>query len=209
LKINKIYIFSQTKSDRTFIGILSRQGGKYHFEYDKSYRNSKKAVALGPEFDLWKDSFSSTKLFPSLDDRIPSKNNPAYADYCKQWGIDENENDPFVLLTTIGRRGPSTFVFEARPEDFDAKSIKAFREKLELNQREFAKLFNITQTTLSKLESGKTYNSTMGLFLKLCSEVPMALSWLLRERGQYIHDNKRAKIEAEILAPLSAGQRSL
>lgn len=199
MKINKIQIFSQTKNDRTSVGILSGQDGKYHFEYDKSYKNSKKAVALGPEFDLWKDSFTSSKLFPSLADRIPSKNNPAYADYCKQWCINESEEDPFVLLTTIGRRGPSTFVFEAMPETFNAKSIKAFREKLKLNQREFARLFNITQTTLSNLESGKTYNATMGIFLKLCSEVPVALIWLLRERGQYIHDNKRAKIEAEIL----------
>jgi len=198
LKVNKIHIFSQTKSDRTPIGILSRQGGKYHFEYDKSYKNSKKAVALGPEFDLWKDSFSSSKLFPSLADRIPSKNNPAYVDYCKQWGIDENEDDPFVLLTTIGRRGPSTFVFEAKPENFDAKNIKAFREKIDLNQREFARLFHITQTTLSSLESSKTYNSTMALFLKLCSAVPEALNWLLQERGRYVHDTKRARIEAEI-----------
>lgn len=198
MKINKIHIFSQTKSDRTPMGILSRQNGKYYFEYDKSYKNSKKAVALGPEFELWKDSFSSSKLFPSLADRIPSKNNPAYVDYCKQWDINENEDDPFVLLTTIGRRGPSTFVFEAEPENFDAKSIRTFREKLDLNQREFAKLFHITQTTLSNLESGKTYNSTMGLFIKLCSKIPAALSWLLKERGHSIHDTKRAKIEAEI-----------
>ncbi len=199
MKINKVHVFSQTKNGRTLVGLLSKQGGKYHFEYDKVYKNSKKAVALGPEFDLWKDSFSSTKLFPSLADRIPSKNNPAYGDYCEQWGIDKNEEDPFVLLTTIGRRGPSTFVFEAKPESFDAETIKAFREKLGLNQREFASLFNITQTTLSSLESGKTYNATMGLFLKLCAEVPEALSWLLQERGFYIHDTKRAKIEAEIL----------
>jgi len=191
---DKIAVFSQTKGARTKVGILSRVGEKYRFEYDKTYQHSKGAVALGPEFELWKDAFTSTKLFPSLADRIPSKNNPAYVDYCKQWNISQEEADPFILLTTIGRRGPSTFVFEALPEDYGAEDIKRFRDKLGLNQREFARLFNISQVTLSGLELGKTKNGTLLLLIKLCAEVPEALQWLLKERGYYLHDNKRAKI---------------
>ena len=45
-------------------------------------------------------------------DRIPSKENPAYPDYCKSQGISVNETNPIILLIAIGKRGPSTFIFE-------------------------------------------------------------------------------------------------
>lgn len=195
MPINKINIFSQTTTKRVFVGILYRQDGQFCFEYDKHYRRLKNAVALGPEFELWKEQFSSKELFPSLTDRIPSRQNPAYKDYCKQWEISENESDPFALLTTIGRRGPSTFVFEPVYGEYTAERIKAFRNKLNLNQREFATLFDITQATLSKLEQGKSSYLVITHFIQLCEEVPSALAWLLEFRGQYIHDDKRANIE--------------
>lgn len=193
--IDKINIYSQITTRRVFVGTLYRQDGCFYFEYDKHYRCLKNAVALGPEFELWQEKFSSKELFPSLADRIPSRQNPAYKDYCKQWGISENESDPFTLLTTIGRRGPSTFVFEPALGEYAAERIKAFRDKLSLNQREFALLFDITQTTLSKLEQGKSSYPIITHFIQLCEEVPDALAWLLRARGQYIHDDKRAAIE--------------
>jgi len=163
-------------------------------------------VALGPEFELWKEKFSSQIFFPSLADRIPSKQNPAYKDYCQQLGISENEKDPFVLLTTIGRRGPSTFVFEAVKE-YSTERVKAFRNKLGLNQREFAVLFDITRTTLSKIEQGKSSYSTIVYFIELCEEVPEALAWLLETRGQYIHDDKRVNIESGTLLNVSIKKR--
>ena len=192
---NKINVYSQTKGKRTFVGTLWREAGKYIFEYDRSYQRLKNAVALGPEFKLWKKRFSSKKLFPSIVDRIPSKENPAYADYCAQWGINKDEADPFVLLTTIGRRGPSTFVFEAgNDEDYSALDVKWFRKHLKLNQREFAALFGITQATLVKLETGRTEYPLILSYIQLCKKVPKALSWLLQKRGQYLHDEKRVFI---------------
>lgn len=195
MDINKINIFSQTASNRTFVGILYRENGKFYLEYDKQYRRQKNAVALGPELELWQEKHSSKKLFPSIADRIPSRQNPAYKDYCKQWGISEDEKDVFKLLTTIGRRGPSTFVFEAAQKDYSPENVKAFRNKLGLNQREFSNLFNITQSTLWKIENGKSTYTTILVFIQFCEEVPAALSRLLEVRGQYIHDNKRVKIE--------------
>lgn len=195
MAINKINIFSQIAAKRVFVGSLYKKDNRFYFEYDNQYRRLKKAVALGPEFESWQEKFSSKELFPSLADRIPSRQNPAYKDYCEQWGISEDESDPFVLLTTIGRRGPSTFVFEAAPDEYTAEQIKAFRNKLNLNQREFAFLFDITQTTLSKLEQGKSSLSIITYFIRLCDEVPEALLRLLKIRGQYIHDDKKIEIE--------------
>lgn len=183
---------------KVFVGTLYRQEGQFYFEYDKHYRCLKSAVALGPEFELWKERFSSKEIFPSLADRIPSKQNPAYKDYCKQWGISADETDPLVLLTTIGRRGPSTFVFEPALDEYTAEKVKSFRKKLNLNQREFALFFDITQATLSKLEQGKSSHLTIMHFIQLCEEVPNALTWLLEFRGQFIHDDKRANIERSI-----------
>lgn len=194
----KINVWSQTKSKRTFVGSLFKQRGCFVFCYDEAYVQSDDAVALGPEFPLVQRHFSRRKLFASLADRIPEKRNPAYADYCYQWGIDPKEKDPFVLLTTIGRRGPSTFVFDPDDKDtFDAQALKKFRQKLQLNQREFAALFGLYQATLARLESGKAENENILRYLKLCAEVPCAMKWLLEKRGQQIHDNKRVQILKE------------
>ncbi len=194
-KDNKIDVFSQIASRRIFVGNIWRERGLFHFAYDKKYRRLKKSVALGPEFPLWKESFSSKKFFPSLADRIPSRENPAYEDYCRQWGISAKEDDPLVLLTAIGRRGPSTFVFERTPRSYSAEKLKNFRERIGLNQRDFALLFGTTQATLTKLETGKGQNAFMMTFFMLCDEESTALRWLLRERGQCIHDDKRTFIE--------------
>ncbi|MFH0799388.1 MAG: HipA N-terminal domain-containing protein [Pseudomonadota bacterium] len=187
---DKILVFSQTATKRVFVGTLRRSEGQFRFEYDKAYRRMKGAVALGPEFELWKESFESKPLFPSIADRIPSPQNPAYADYCRQWGIPEGEKDVFVLLTTIGRRGPSTFIFEPAPPEYTTEMLKAFREKLGLSQREFATLFGIMQSTLVKLEAGKQGNPITMRFIQLCDDTPVALKWLIEQRGKFLHDDK-------------------
>ena len=151
-KIEEINIYSQTRTKRIFVGKLWREGKKYFFEYGKTYKKLKNALPLGPELPLWKDRVSSNTLFPSFSDRIPSKNNPAYKDYCREWRISENEKDIFILLTTIGRRGPSTFIFEeAFKNEYTASQLKDFRNRLELTQSEFEALFNISHMTLYRL----------------------------------------------------------
>lgn len=190
--VNEIQVFSQTRSKRVLVGKLWRSKGKYFFEYDKSYQKMKNALPLAPEFDLWKSKFSSAKFFPSLEDRIPSKNNPAYPDYCRQWGIHAAEQDKFVLLTTIGKKGPSTFVFEPlREKEFSGDDIRVLRQRLDLIQSEFEKLIGIAHATLVHLENSKSKNDFYLDYLKMLAEVPEALKWLIKERGQYLHDEKR------------------
>jgi HipA-like protein len=174
---------------------LSREGKKYFFEYDKTYKKLKNALPLGPELPLWKDKVSSNTLFLSFSDRIPSKNNPAYKDYCREWGISENEKDIFILLTTIGRRGPSTFVFEPTfKNEYAASQLKDFRTRLRLTQCEFEVLFNISHMTLSRLESGKSKGDFYMRYFELFDKVPEALAWMLEKRGQLLHDEKRTHL---------------
>ncbi|MBU0506571.1 HipA N-terminal domain-containing protein [bacterium] len=204
-KPNKINVFSQTKSKRSFVGSLTKDDKKFYFQYDKKYIHQKSAIPLGPEFELWKDTFSSKTLFPSLADRIPSIQNPAYKDYCKQWGIDPKEKDPFVLLSTIGRRGPSTFIFEmAFENDDNATSIRSFRKMLELTQEEFELLFGLAHTTLIRLEQGRSTNETLLTYIQLIKNTPQALLWLLKTRGQYLHDNTVARLTKLANANLSS-----
>lgn len=194
-KPDKINVYSQTQTKRIFVGRLSREGKKYFFEYDNNYRKLKNALPLGPELPLWKEKISSNTLFESFLDRIPSQNNPAYKDYCREWGISENENDVFVLLTTIGRRGPSTFIFEsAFACEFTASDLKNFRTRLELTQSEFEIFFDISHMTLVRLENGKIQNDFYMNYFNLFAEVPEALAWLLKKRGQLLHDEKRTRL---------------
>lgn len=192
--IHEISVFSQTKSKRDYVGRLWRENGRFHFEYDRRYQRHKGAVGLGPEFPLHQKNFSNVEIFPSLADRIPSRQNPAYPDYCAQWGIDVEESDPIVLLRTIGRRGPSTFIFESTIQIVNGNTIQKFREQHGLNQREFAALLGLPQFTVGKLEKGLVRSIPIMTYVEICMEVPQALKWLVEKRGQYIHDEKCDKI---------------
>lgn len=190
-KSDKIQIFSQTRKSKVLVGVLWRESGSYFFEYDLDYQKSKNAVALGPEFDLWKSKFKSKEMFPSLVDRIPSKQNPEYGEYCKAWGIPADEKDPFVLLTTIARRGPSTFVFEAAAEyTYTGEDVKNFRIKLGLSQREFGSLLGLNQNTIVRLEKGYSRSDVILRYVEICDQVKEAREWIVARRGRYIHDEK-------------------
>src|SRR5271155_5807356 len=107
---NKLEVFSEGRKRRVYVGRLSYDSEKevFEFRYDPKYAKLKTAIPLGPELDLFKKVQSSKKkVFPSFADRIPSKSNPAYEEYCRSQGISPSERNPIILLSTIGRRGPS------------------------------------------------------------------------------------------------------
>ena len=110
--ITAIDIYAEFGKSRIYVGRLDKTGGKFQFSYDRKYLKSKKKLSLGPEFPLTKRQFFSDSLFNSFKDRIPSKENQAYTEYCDKFGISSDENNELILLATIGSRGPSSFVFE-------------------------------------------------------------------------------------------------
>jgi len=111
LKIIGVGVFLERRKTRQWVGVLRRVDHKLVFTYDDEYFKAKRVIPLGPEFPLTQKEFISDKLFASLDDRIPSRRNPAYPEYCAAVGIDSKEKDPLILLSTIGRKGPSSFIF--------------------------------------------------------------------------------------------------
>ena len=134
--------------------------------------------------------FSSEKMFPSLEDRIPSKRNPAYPEYCASQGIDPDEEDPLILLSTIGRRGPSSFVFYPLfYYEITPKEILNFRKNLGLTTREFASAFEISQAALNALERGRSHGSEICKRLKMIVLFPdVALYFLTVNAGWLIHE---------------------
>src|ERR1700692_4174096 len=104
-------VFLERRKTHLYVGQLRKEIDHYIFTYNDQYLHSRNIIPLGPEFPLTKKEFKSKKLFPSLEDRIPSKLNPAYLEYCQLLGIDPKETNLLILLSTIGKRGPSSFVF--------------------------------------------------------------------------------------------------
>ena len=106
LKLKSLDIFLERRKTRRRVGSLKREAGGFTFTYDEEYLRAKNAIPLGPEFPLTKRQLKSSSLFASLEDRIPSRQNPAYPEYCYAMGIDPKESNPLVLLSTIGKKGP-------------------------------------------------------------------------------------------------------
>ena len=160
--LNRLEVYSETKRRKSYVGELSfdPKSRTWELKYDKDYLKSKSAIPLGPELSLKRQSHKAKdKLFPSFADRIPSKANPAYEEYCASQGISPGERNQIVLLSTIGKRGPSTFVFEPiyDPDDFDSRSeLAEFAKDLHLSSWDIATAFDLFQLTVQRILNGKS-----------------------------------------------------
>lgn len=191
-----INIFCQDKSQRKLTGTITQNNGLFILQYDMAYLQYSKAIAIGPDLPLSRQPFKSNELFASLQDRIPSKNNPAYKDYCLSTGISPDETDQLRLLCTIGQRGPSSFLFrEAHDSNFKGSSLASFRQKLGLTVRELAVFLDTNPTSITKTELGNLQSSHLLAQCELLANVPEALDYQLHKRGQYLHDEKIAGVK--------------
>lgn len=186
-EINAILVYLELKTTREFVGKLEYKDNKYFFIYDKKYFDFKKALPIGPELPLTKLHFESDELFPSFEDRIPSKQNPAYSDYCAAFGIDVDEENRLILLSTIGRKGPSSFIFEPEYNSFTAEDLKNFRQELGLTTRDFAECFGITQATIVRIENGQTSGNEVLKLLEIFYLFPSAAEYYIRKYGKKLH----------------------
>ena len=199
LKIIGVNVFLEKRRTRLLAGVLSWHEGKFVFDYTPHYFKSKNIIPLGPEFPLTGKRFVSEKLFPSLEDRIPSVQNPAYPEYCISMGVDPSERDPIILLSTIGRKGPSSFIFypiyerRVTPED-----LISFRESLGLTTREFAVVFEFTQSTLNALERNRILGSEILKRIEIILNFPDVALHFLQLNGGYLVHEKWAKATARL-----------
>jgi transcriptional regulator with XRE-family HTH domain len=193
-----LHIYAESRKRRVFVGALHWDEIKNNFEfrYDPKYASSKNAIPLGKELDLFKKvHISKGKLFPSLSDRIPSKDNPAYEDYCRSQGISVKEKNPIILLGSIGRRGPSTFIFEpVIKNEFNVQEIKDFRKQLGITIYDMAVAFDMNQLTLQRIESGKKAELGTLRRIQIYLHFPKVALWQLSLTSAKLHSNTFNKI---------------
>lgn len=195
----KLLIFHEARKRRIFVGELTyhKEKDQYEFSYDKKYLVLKNAIPVGPELSLFKKKHvtSENKLFPSFQDRIPSKANPAYEDYCKAQGISPSEKNPIILLGFIGRRGPSSFVFEpVYKRDFSNVDILRFRKQLRLTRHDLAEAFDFSLPTIQRIESGKSQDLNTIKRLQIYLEFPEVALWQLQQAGGRVHGDVHSRL---------------
>ena len=196
---NRLQIFHEGRKRRVFVGelIYDKEHDRYELIYDKNYTHSKSAIPIGPDLDLFKLNHVSEKgkLFASLLDRIPDKSNPAYKDYCKTQKISLDEKNPIILLGTIGKRGPSSFVFEfVYSSAFNPCDIVKSREQLEISQHDFSEAFDISKTTLQRIEAEKSYDLNTLKRIQILLEFPEVALWQLKQTGSRVHKDVLNKL---------------
>jgi HipA-like protein len=210
---NRLDVYTEIRRSKLFVGTLTYdpKTQEFQFDYDRKYLVSKSAIPLGPELSLKKKHYVSRNgLFPSLADRIPSRENPAYEEYCISQGISPSEKNPIVLLTTIGRRGPSTFVFEpVYLTSDDSREVRFFREKLGLTLREMAAAFDLNLPTISKIEMGKSKDKNTIKLLSIYMNFPEVALWQVRLNESRLHHDTSEKLITFFANAIRRGERQL
>lgn len=199
LSQDRLNIFHEGRKRRVFVGelIYSKEQEIYELIYDESYAYSDTAIPLGPELDLFKLHHRSEKgkLFKSLVDRIPSKENPAYKDYCASQGISLDEQNPIILLGSIGKRGPSSFIFEpVYISSFTKEDIKKLRNEIGLTQHDLAKILDISIATLARLETGTSHDVNTIKRIEIFFKFPEVALWELQKTGRWLHRDVLTKL---------------
>jgi transcriptional regulator with XRE-family HTH domain len=90
-------------------------------------------------------------------------------------------------LSTIGRKGPSSFIFEPEYNSFTAEDLKNFRQELGLTTRDFAECFGITQATIVRIENGQTSGNEVLKLLEIFYLFPSAAEYYVRKYGKKLH----------------------
>ena len=192
-KYDYIEVFAEKKRQRTYVGRLFKKRGVFQFNYDQSYLLGVRPLALGPDLPLSTEDFRSKTLFESFKDRIPSRNSDNWNRYCQSAGISPDESDAITLIGSLGRRGPSLFIFEGTLDraQFVKTQFEIFRKKHKLSVADLAALFDVSVGTIHRLQKGEIQNASLVDLLYLFFKLPEARNLLIIE-AKRLHDDLRA-----------------
>lgn len=191
LKITAVDVYLEKRASRKYVGQLSRENDKFIFEYNESYLFDDRSIAIGPDLPLNKKKFVSSDLFQSFEDRIPSKKNPAYKEYCEMVGIKPSENDPLTLVATLGQKGPSSFIFSPAPHiTITHEDIIHFRKILNLTVREFSELFDFAPATINRIEKKSICGKESMKRLEIYILFPEVAIYEVNKNRYKVNDNK-------------------
>ena len=190
-------IYLEKRKTRQYVGRLQQEKRKFVFRYDAAYLHIDNPISLGPDLPLNQQKYTSSKLFPSFADRIPSKQNPAYEEYCHSVGINPSETNPLVLLTTLGKKGPSSFICVPviEKETFSDEQLKQFRKDLNLSIREFSDLFDVSSATIYRIENNKTSGKDALKRIEVYFKSPQTTLDKIKITGVKINKDKRQFVE--------------
>lgn len=190
-------VFFEKHKTRLFVGRLTRKDNLYRFDYDIAYLKTKNVIPLGVEFPLIKEHFESLHLFESFKDRLPDPDNPAYFDYCRMAGIDSNITDPLILLPTIAKRGPSSFIFEPHFDfNFTFEICEQWRKDLNFSINDFSLFFDISVSIIQKIKSNKSTGREVLERLNLYWIFKDVFLYQLQKNGKYLHHQKLLSVHA-------------
>lgn len=207
-----VSVYQEGPQKRKFVGELryDLNTNQYVFTYSMTYLKDKKAIPLGPDLPLTQKTHVSSFLFASFLDRIPDKQNPAYASYCEQFGIEVEEDNPLILLSTIGRRGPSSFVFEpVFTSSFSGSDLKAWREHLGLSTRDFADAFGLSQANLVRIENEKASGVSVLPMMEIFHEFPQAGALYVEKHAHKLHQDKKMQLFNKLCSKTSKKKLSI
>lgn len=194
-KIIGVQVFLEFFKTRIPVGILKEENDGFEFCYDDKYLKHKAALPLGVEFPLTQKKFCSKEMFPTFLDRIPDKDNPAYKDYCTQALIPVTVTDPIVLVSTIGKRGPSSFIFEPIfKNDFSWEIVESFMSMFNLSVNDLATIFGVSPSIISKIKAGKSSGKEVMNLLEIVFSSFESLHFILQKNGASIHPKKIDRI---------------
>ncbi len=198
-KIVGVAVFLEKRKARIPAGELRRAGQKFVFTYNELYFKAKQVIPLGPEFPLTQRQFESRSLFPTFEDRIPSNQNPAYEEYCQSTGINPAEKDPLILLSAIGKRGPSSFIFyPIFDRALSAEAAIIFRKRLGLTTREFAYIFEISQSALNALERKRAPGKDLLRRIEILVRFPEVARYFVTMNGGILMQKKLTYLESQL-----------
>ena len=190
-------VYLEKRKTRQYVGRLQKEKRNFVFRYDKDYLHIDNPIPLGPDLPVFQQKHSSLKLFPSFVDRIPSKQNPAYEEYCRSAGISASETNPLVLLATLGKKGPSSFICEPVIEEeiFSSGKLKRFRKDLKLSIREFSDLFDVSFSTIYRIENNKTSGKDSLKRIEVYFKSPQIALDKIKVTGVKLNQNKKDFVE--------------
>ncbi len=178
-----IEIWHETLLSRKKVGTITRRDGKYILVYDEAYLNWADSTPLGPDLPLSKQIHVSKSFWTSLNEALPPRDTAHYKDYCDAAGIDIKETDPLILLSTVGKRGASSFVFEIVHDENtmenSAKFLRYLQKEAKLSLADIALMFNIPKLSIFKLLHGQLKEPMIPRLISLYQKYPdMTLSEL-------------------------------
>lgn len=193
MKVIDVYCELRTRKVR--VGRLIQDDQGYEFQYADSWLDFDGAFDIGPDIPLSRKKYRSTSLPDSFLSRIPPRNSANYARYCEDRGISANERSEMVLLSTIGHKGPSSFVFE---KSFELQDRIVTRERLQsmrgkFSLRTIAIFFNISMGSLQKILAGKIAGPSFQI-IEICLLEIGAFNFRLK-RAHELSDETRLELK--------------